>query len=103
WVAEIEYNIHDLPPADVTLLLDVPTSTTDRLIMQKQQRSYTGAARDLHERDLGYLSACREVYRELARATFRSEWLTVECVDANGEMLPPDEISGVVWQRVGPR
>src|SRR5436305_4094553 len=52
WLAEIEYDIHGLPPADVTVLLDVPPATAAQLMTRKRQRSYTADVRDLHERDL---------------------------------------------------
>lgn len=103
WLAGIEYDIHGLPAADVTVLLDVPPATAAQLMTRKRERSYTAAVRDLHEQDLKYLSRCREVYHELAHANFRSKWMVVECTDAEGEMRPPNEISDLIWRPLAPR
>jgi len=94
WVEELEYEVLGLPRADVNVWLDMPAEIASKLISGKSERSYLRRARDIHESNLPYLKATREVYRELAERG--ADWLTVECA-SGGRALPPKEIAERVW------
>ena len=66
WLTQVEHEVYGLPPADVTVYLDVPVAVASALIAKKKPRSYTDAAADLHEKNVTYLAACLDVYTTLA-------------------------------------
>ncbi len=101
WLAELEYDVYQLPTADLTIHLDVPVAIASTLIARKGRRAYTEGA-DIHEADTAYLTECLHVYRELARANFRGRWLTIDCTGGGDAILSIDEVAEAVWQRVEP-
>lgn len=100
WIAEIEHSANALPPADLTLLLDVPVHTAADLVTRKGERDYTTAKQDLHERDTRYLATVREVYFDLARANVRSQWVQIACTGPDGALLPVEAIHARIWEQV---
>ena len=56
WVKRLEYNILEMPSPDVIIFLDVDPVIAGRMVALKGKRSYTDAAKDIHEanvRDMG--------------------------------------------------
>lgn len=102
WITEIEHGAYRLPHANHTVLLDVPVETSARLVAQKDQRTYTDRPADIHEQDLRYLSACREVYLMLADAQHGGPWTTVRCVSDFGQLLSIEAIHASIWQALVP-
>lgn len=96
WIEFVEYEQHQMPPADVTIWLDVPVPVAQTRILQKQQRSYTEQAADLQEADGQYLESVREVYRELAQG---NHWQTVSVL-ANGAARSVHEIGEEIFSIV---
>ena len=82
WLSEIQ---HYLPPAKLTILLDIAPETA-------VQRKATG--RDRYERDLSLLARVRESYR---RQADQPDWVLI-----NGE-LPKDQVRAAVEAAVLPR
>ena len=82
WLTEIQQY---LPPATLTVLLDIAPETA-------VQRKATG--RDRYERDLSLLARVRESYRRQAN---QPDWVLI-----NGE-LPKDEVRAAVEAAVLPR
>jgi dTMP kinase len=101
WLAELEYDVYRLPEADVTVHLDVPVAIASTLIARKGARAYTPGA-DIHEANTAYLAECQRVYRELARASFRSRWLTVDCTGGADDILSVPAVADAIWQRLQP-
>jgi dTMP kinase len=83
WLGDIQQY---LPPADLTVLLDIAPDTA-------AQRKKTG--RDRYERDLALLGRVRESYRQLASS--QPNWVLI-----NGE-LPQVEVRAAVEAAVLPR
>lgn len=102
WLDEIEHVAFKLPRADHTIFLDLPVQTAAGLVSRKGPRDYTTERADLHEQDLAYLTACREVYHMLAREQFGSIWSTISCVSENGQLLPATAIHTALWQALAP-
>lgn len=82
WISQIEYDIYQLPRADLTVLLDLPVSMAVELIARKSARTYTDQAADLQEADAEYLSAVRDLYQTLAAT--EPHWQQVAICDNNG-------------------
>jgi len=97
WIEQLEYGLFDLPRPDLTLLLATSTALADRLVGEKAPRSYTNAARDLHEADGKFLSVVAEVYGALSSAG-GDGWLQVDPTDGAGNLRAPSDIAATVWQ-----
>ncbi len=102
WLAEVEFEIFELPRPDLTCLLATPPEIADSLVAQKPARSYTEMTRDLHEADRGYMARVAEVYERLAREERDSPWFRCASVKAEGGLRPPGEIADEVWHRLAP-
>jgi dTMP kinase len=102
WLLAVEYGVYELPQPALTILLDLPIRDAMTLISRKQPREYTSLKADIHERDLAYLSACREVYLMLA-ADAGPAWAKIECVRAEGEFRDVEDVAAQVWALVEPR
>lgn len=96
-IRRIEYEINGLPPADLTVLLDLPAQAAQELIAKKKARSYTNKKADLQEADAGYLENVRNVYLDLAST--EANWHRVECVK-NGALRTVDDVAAEVWRAV---
>lgn len=66
WIEHIEYEIFDLPRPDCVVLLDTPVDTSQKLISQKEARSYTDQKADIQEADTTYMQKVRVVYLDIA-------------------------------------
>lgn len=81
WISKVEYEIFQLPRADLVIHLDLPAETAQELIARKSKRDYTDKAADLQEADQDYLNSVRYSYLELAS---RDEtWRTVSLLDGD--------------------
>ena len=112
WLCSIEYGVFGLPHADLTLFLDLPLATAGRLVQAKgdrspdqvqkegEQKGYTNLAEDIHEADKEYLAACQSVYHRLLTRQVGGRWESVPCVDSEGELRDPNDISEDIWSRV---
>ena len=98
WLTKVEHEVYGLPRADITVYLDVSVAVASALIAKKKPRSYTDAAADLHEKNLAYLAACRDVYTTLARRQHGSRWIAIDCTDAAGVVRAPQTIHAAVWE-----
>jgi dTMP kinase len=92
WLDQVEHGVYRLPRADLNVFLDVPVETAMGLVLRKRGRTYTDKKLDIHEANGQYLLRCREAYMELIARGTPGPWVTVECVDAGGEMLDTEAI-----------
>ena len=92
WIHHLESSIYKLPPAQLTLFLDIPVPIAQRLIATKSQRTYTDKAADLQEADAHYLQRVRDVYNQLATGP---GWKRIPCVN-NDEIRPIDSITNEI-------
>ncbi|MHC4481047.1 MAG: dTMP kinase [Planctomycetota bacterium] len=104
WVAELEYDVLELPRPDLHLLLDVPPALAMRLMDGREpQRGATDRKPDIHESDLEHLRATGAAYREIAGQGAEEPgggaWAVIACTEGQ-QMLPPDQIAGRVWSEV---
>ena len=93
WILDTEYGSFGLPRPDLNIFLDVPISFVRRSLEKQRNgadREYLHGSRDIHEADLGFQERVREMYRR--QAAEDSSFITVDCGDDKGEMLPPETI-----------
>ncbi|MBI2475619.1 MAG: thymidylate kinase [Candidatus Taylorbacteria bacterium] len=99
WLIELEYGIFDIPKPDLTILLYVPPEIGQKFVDQKGERPYTkGKKRDIHEADLSHLKGAAAAYLTVAR---KQKWTIIHYVRKNGNILSIEEVSRLIWERVG--
>ncbi|MVB11583.1 Thymidylate kinase [Caprobacter fermentans] len=86
WIQDLEYEKLALPRPDLTVYLELPTEISQKLLDHR----YEGGKgrKDIHERNLEFLSACRE---SAAYAARRFSWKTVFCEEGK-ELRKREEI-----------
>ena len=94
WLFDYEYRLLGLPKPDLVIYLDVPVDQTEQNMHRREIQ--TGASADIHERDDGYLRACRAAAGEAAE---RFGWTKIACTK-NGVMRSIDEIHEDVYRAV---
>ena len=103
WIFETEYGEFDLPEPDLNLFLDVPIGFVEKSLAKNREgadRNYLEGARDIHEADIRFQETVRDLYRSEAARDPR--FLRIDCGDAEGRMLPPDDIFNKVRAAVDP-
>ena len=94
WLYDFEYEKLALPRPDLIIYLDVPTDYTEKLMRQREQDTNTSA--DIHEKDMQYLSTCRECGR--AAAAYYG-WHVIQCVK-DGAMRTIEDIHQEIYVAV---
>lgn len=98
WDSRMEYEVFDMPPPDLQILLDMPPPLAVELRQGRDLRRGVAEEVDIHEADLDYLRATCETYRQVAEET-PGPWAVVECAEG-GAVLPPERIADRVWAHV---
>lgn len=96
WVYRLEYEVFAVPKPDVQIWLDVPVEVSLELIRRRSGQA-GGPPRDIHE-TAQHLRRARESYLHLC--ALYPEWVRIECCP-EGNLLPPEAISAIIWGRVG--
>ena len=97
--SNIAYQCAKLPQ----LFLDVPIGFVEKSLAAHREgddRSYLHGSQDIHEADIRFQVAVRDMYR--AEAARDAHFLRIDCGDAEGRMLPPDAIFAKVRAAVDP-
>lgn len=94
WVEDYEYGKLELPRPSLTFFLDMPPDISQQLLDQR----YAGdrQKKDLHERDVEFLKACRESAYYCAE---RLSWTVVACA-RDGKPRDIPEIAAEIWKTV---
>ncbi|MCF0176379.1 MAG: thymidylate kinase, partial [Bacteroidales bacterium] len=93
WIFNTEYGDFGLPKPDLNIFLDVPISFVESKLVSDRKgddRRYLSGARDIHEADINFQKAVRDMYRR--QCELDPKFVRVDCSDENGNMLPPDSI-----------
>ena len=103
WIFNTEYGNFELPKPDLNLFLDVPIGFVEQSLTMHREgddRNYLSGAQDIHEASIEFQKNVRNLYvKETERdAKFRR----IDCSDANGHMLPPDDIFAKIQAAVDP-
>ena len=94
WIFNTEYGDFNLPKPDLNLFLDVPIGFVEQSLThhrEGQDRNYLAGAQDIHEASIAFQKRVRDVY--LRQASLDPRFIRIDCSDAAGAMLPPDEIA----------
>lgn len=82
WLKTLEYKEFGIPKEDLVIFLYVPFSFAQRLLVQKELRSYLkGARKDIVEQDLNLLKKVDQTYLWLLKQS--PNWVRVDCVEKN--------------------
>ena len=93
WILDFEYGYNALPRPATSLYLDVPFEAVKKSLTNQrtgQDRNYLGGKADIHETDLSFQEKVRQQY--LAMVQEQADFKRVECFDAAGNFLPPQQI-----------
>lgn len=94
WIFNTEYNTFGIPKPDLNIFLDVPINFVDKKLKESRnedsEREYLNGKGDIHEADIEFQIGVRELY--LQQCAEDSNFIRVDCADAEGNMLPPNEI-----------
>lgn len=100
WLDNLEFEMLKIPRPDKSFVLRVPAETAQKLVDQKEARSYTDKKRDLHEADINHLKLSVTVYDELCML-FPKDFARIDCV-RDDELLDIDTIHQLLYQTVQP-
>lgn len=87
WLEDFEYVKLGIPRPDFVVYLDMPIEISQQLMSLRSEK--TGAQKDVHEADVGYLYRCREAAMYAAQ---KLGWTVITCAE-NGEPLSIKTIS----------
>ena len=93
WIIGTEYGAFGLPVPDLNIFLDVPVGFVEQKLTSSRSgngREYLAGGRDIHEADIEFQKKVRGIY--LAQCKADPKFLRIDCADARGGMLPPDDI-----------
>ena len=103
WIFDTEFGEFNLPEPDLNLFLDVPIGFVEKSLAAHRQgddRTYLHGSQDIHEADIRFQEAVRDMYR--SEAARDPHFLRIDCGDAECRMLPPDDIFAKVRAAVDP-
>lgn len=100
WLDNLEFEMLHIPRPDMSVVLRVPAEIAQKLVDQKEARSYTDQKRDIHEADLGHLQRAAEVYDDMCQL-FPKDFTPIDCV-RGGELLDVETVQELLWQKVAP-
>lgn len=94
WLADHEYDKLGLPQPDLVLFLDMPLEVSQKLLSVR----YNGdeSKKDIHERNLAFMSSCRE---SAMAAAWHWGWRIISCAE-NGEPLPIEDIHKKIAEEI---
>lgn len=104
WIFETEYGPFGLPRPDLNIFLDVPIGFVRQNLSSHREgteRDYLEGGSDIHESDLSLQRRVRDMYRR--QAALDPGFIVVDCSDADGGMLPPDDIFAKIREVVDRR
>lgn len=93
WIVDTEFGIFGEPRPDLNIFLNVPLSFVENNLTHQREgndRDYLNGAHDIHEASMDFQRRVRDIY--LLQARKDPDFKVVDCSDADGNMLPEDEI-----------
>ena len=93
WIVDTEFGIFGEPKPDLNIFLNVPLSFVENNLTHQREgndRDYLNGAHDIHEASMDFQRRVRDIY--LLQARKDPDFKVVDCSDADGNMLPEDEI-----------
>jgi thymidylate kinase/thymidylate synthase ThyX len=100
WLDNLEFMMLKIPRPHKNIVLRVPAETAQKLVDNKEERSYTEKKRDIHEADLSHLQKSVQVYDDLCQL-FPRDFQRIDCV-RSGQLMDIETISDILWNTVQP-
>lgn len=100
WLDNLEFMMLKIPRPHKNIVLRVPAETAQKLVDNKEERSYTEKKRDIHEADLSHLQKSVQVYDDLCQL-FPRDFQRIDCV-RSGQLMDIETISDLLWNTVQP-
>ncbi len=100
WLDNLEFQMLNIPRPDKSIVLRVPAETAQKLVDQKDKRSYTDKKRDIHEADLSHLKRAVEVYDDLC-GLFPKDFQRIDCVRSD-KLMSIEAVQDVLWKTIEP-
>jgi len=94
WLDNLEYEMLRIPRPTLNFVLHVPTEVSQELLAKTDKK------RDIHEADTEHLKRSIEVFSDMCQL-FPKDYMRVDCV-RGGELLPPETINSLIWEKVSP-
>lgn len=101
WLYDLEFNILGIPKPDVNIVLIVPADIAQKLVDQKDARSYTDKKRDIHEADLNHLQRAVAAYEKLCEQ-FPEQFIAISGTQGR-ELLSIPEVTERIWDKIATR
>ncbi|HLD81839.1 MAG TPA: hypothetical protein VJA22_01365 [Patescibacteria group bacterium] len=100
WLEEREYDVIKLPKPNLVLFLYIPFEVAQRLLLNKQQRSYlkAGQKKDQHEQDPEYQRRVIDCGVDLCKE--RENWILIDGCEGNPNPMDPQYIHGKIMKVV---
>lgn len=96
WLEELEYEKMGIPRPDLVIFLNMPVETAQQLMANRKNKITGDAAKDIHEKDVGYLEKSHKNACDIAKVY---QWEEVECVKDH-RLKKIDEISEEIFLAV---
>lgn len=93
WIFKTEYGNFDLPRPDLNIFLDVPIGFVESSLSNQRSgddRGYLEGGKDIHEADIEFQKRVRAIYK--SQTELDPDFISIDCSDEQGRMLPPDAI-----------
>lgn len=100
WIDNLEFQMLGIPRPDISIVLRIPAETAQKMVDNKESRTYTDKKRDIHEADLDHLKRSVEVYDDLCEL-FPKDFTRIDCV-RGGELLDIDTIHKLIKEKITP-
>lgn len=96
WLEEFEYGLYKIPRPDRVFFLDVPLRVSAKLMEERKNKFTNEDAKDIHERDLEYLS---KTYDNAKYVAEKFDWTQIDCTDGMS-MKTVEDINDDIYSRV---
>ncbi|MCL2071252.1 MAG: thymidylate kinase [Oscillospiraceae bacterium] len=99
WLYDYEHEKLGIPKPNLTIFLDVPVETSQKLLAKRYSVDGGSTTNDIHEGDVGYLKECRKAALYAAN---RDNWVKVDCSE-HGEhgIRSPEDINSELVKIIG--
>lgn len=93
WLYELEYKLFNIPKPDLSIILHVEATVSQKLAQERARSDWSDASKDIHENNLNHLQNAEKVYLEIADSY--PEFELIKCT-RNGAIMTREEISLLV-------
>ena len=99
WLADLEYNIFNIPKPDKTIFLNVSPIMSQKLVLMKEERLYLKDWKkmDLHEEDKNHLINAHFSAMEVVEKF--DDWVKIDC-EKNWKMRSIEEINEDIFREI---